>query len=63
MESYMLWQLSMCVGFLLALVVVILIVVAAMIGVLMLRKLGEDIAKNITDYEQCLEEMSDGRKE
>ena len=57
----MLWWLSMCVGFLLALVVVILIAVTVIIGVHFLKKLDADIAREILECERHREVTSDDR--
>lgn len=59
MESYMIWQMSMCVGFLLALVVVILIAVTVLIGVHFLRKLNADIARELLECERDREVTTD----
>lgn len=61
MESYMFWQLSMCVGFLLALVVVILIAATVMVGVHLVKKLDADIARELWELEKYREVTSDDR--
>lgn len=63
MESYMIWQLSLFVGFLLALVVVILIAVAIMIGVHFLTRLDADITREILESEKYREVMTDDRED
>lgn len=59
MENYMIWRLSIFVGFLLALVLVILIAVVAIVGVLLLKKVDRDIEKSIRACECCKEVFGD----
>ena len=62
MESYMIWQLSLCVGFLLAFMVMFLIAAVVVLNLLMAKDLRRDIEKIITQCEECGEVTSDDRE-
>lgn len=55
MESFMIWRLSLCVGFLLAIVVVILIAVVFQLNCFLIRKLKLDMEEIFAECEKCEE--------
>ena len=62
MESYMIWQLSLCVGFLLAIVVVLLIAAVFGLNVLLVKSLKLGMEEVVAQCEKC-EEVTAGERE
>ena len=62
MESYMIWQLSLCVGLLLGIMVVILIVAIYGLNWLLLREMMRDVKELLTENESGREGISDDRE-
>ena len=62
MESYMIWRLSMCVGFLLAIMVVLLIVAIFGMNWLLMKHLKLDLEEIVAQCEKCEEVAADERE-
>lgn len=62
MESYMIWQLSMLVGFLLAVMVMLLIAAAIALNWFLAKGVVRDMEKMLTQCDDCGEVTSDERE-
>lgn len=62
MESYMIWRLSLCVGFLLAIMVVLLIAAIFGLNWLLMKGLTLEMEEVVAQCEKCGEVTTDERE-